>query len=45
MLDKDKVKRWYDWGIWSKKMVVDAVVKGKLNSNDYLYITGEEYTE
>lgn len=43
MLDKDKVKRWFNWGIWTKTMVKDAVVKGTLTEDDYLYVTGETY--
>lgn len=43
MLDKDKVKRWLGWGIWTKTMVKNAVVKGRLTEDDYLYITGEVY--
>lgn len=45
MLDKEKVKNWYKWGIWTKKMVGDAVAKGKLTADDYKEITGEDYTE
>lgn len=44
MLDVEKVKRWYKWGIWTKDMVKNAVVKGKLTEGDYLEITGEAYT-
>ena len=43
-MDKNKVKQWYDWGIWTKDMVTSAVKKGKLSIEDFLYITGEEYT-
>ena len=43
MLDVEKVKRWYKWGIWTKDMVKNAVVKGKLTEDDYLEITGEAY--
>ena len=42
-MDKDKVKNWYTWGIWTKEMVANAVAKGKLSADDYLYITGLEY--
>lgn len=44
-MDKDKVKQWYEWGIWTKDMVKNAVSKGKLAEEDYLYITGEVYME
>ena len=43
-MDKDKVKQWYTWGIWTKDMVANAVAKNKLTAEDYLYITGEVYT-
>lgn len=45
MLDKNKVKQWYDWGMWSKTMVKNAVDKGKLSPSDYKEITGEEYVK
>lgn len=44
-MDKDKVKRWYEWKMWTKEMVSDAVKKGKLKAEDYKYITGEDYIE
>lgn len=42
-MNKDKVKQWYDWGIWTLDMVVNAVEKGKLSIDDFLYITGLDY--
>ena len=42
-MDKDKVKQWYTWGIWTKEMVANAVVKDRLTPEDYFYITGLEY--
>lgn len=42
-MDRDKVKNWYEWGIWTKHMVANAVAKDRLSAEDYLYITGEEY--
>lgn len=44
-MDKNKVKQWYEWGIWIKEMVANAVKKDKLSKEDYLYITGEVYME
>lgn len=44
-MNKDKVKQWYEWGIWTKDMVKNAVAKDKLSKEDYLYITGEVYME
>lgn len=43
MLNKDKVKQWYKWGMWTVDMVKNAVAKGKLTADDYKEITGEEY--
>ena len=45
MLDKNKVKQWYEWGMWSKSMVKNAVAKGRLSPSDYKEITGEDYTK
>lgn len=45
MLDKEKVKNWYKWGIWTKEMVANAVAKNKLTADDYKEITGEDYAE
>lgn len=39
----NKIKKWYDEGIWTKSMVRDAVVKGKITAEEYKDITGEEY--
>ena len=43
MLDKNNVKQWYLWGIWTKEMLANAVKKEKLTVEDYKEITGEEY--
>ena len=43
MLNVEKVKYWHEHDIWTKKMVVDAVKKGKLTEENYKEITGEEY--
>lgn len=43
MLDKEKVKFWYENGLWTKQMVKNVVAKGRLTAEDYLYITGEVY--
>ncbi len=39
----EKIKYWYDNGMWSKKMVSNAVVKGKITAEEYEEITGEPY--
>ena len=43
MLDKEKVKQWYSWGLWSKEMIANAVARKKLTTEDYKEITGEDY--
>ena len=37
------VKKYYDAGLWSKKWVRDAVIKGWVTIAEYKLITGEEY--
>ena len=39
----DKIKRYYDSGVWNKTMVRNAVVKGKITKEEYETITGEKY--
>ena len=39
----EKIKKWYDSGMWTKKMVRNAVVKGKITEEEYTEITGEEF--
>lgn len=39
----NKIKNWYDSGMWSKSMVKNAVVKGKITAEEYELITGEAY--
>lgn len=38
-----RIKENYDSGLWSKKMVRDAVVCGFITKSEYYYITGELY--
>ena len=40
---RDDIERWYDAGIWTKKMVQNAVKKGKITAEDYAEIVGEPY--
>lgn len=40
-----KVKRYYDEGLWSKRQVHDAVVKGWITAEEYEIIIGELYEE
>ena len=39
----EKIKYYYDSGLWSKSKVRDAVVKGKITTEEYTLITGEPY--
>lgn len=43
MLDVNKVKYWYTNNLWTEVMVRNAVIKGKLTSENYKEITGKEY--
>lgn len=38
---KEKIKAWYKFGLWTKEMVRNAVVKGKLTEEEYREIVGE----
>ena len=38
---KAKIEKWYKQGLWSKKMVRDAVTKGIITEADYTEIVGE----
>lgn len=39
----EKIKKWYESGMWTKKMVRNAVIKGKITEDEYTEITGEKY--
>lgn len=39
----EKIKKWYESRMWTKKMVRNAVIKGKITEDEYNEITGEEY--
>ena len=39
------VKGYYDSGMWKKKAVRNAVVKGWIRDDEYEEITGEPYSE
>lgn len=38
---KEKIKRWYEQGLWTAEMVRNAVVKDKLTEEEYREIVGE----
>lgn len=39
----EKIKRWYDLGLWNIQQVRDAVAKDILTLEQYKQITGEPY--
>lgn len=39
----EKIKRWYEEGLWTKAMVRNAVRKGKITAEQYEKIVGEPY--
>jgi len=39
----EKVKRYYNKGLWNKEMVYNAVAKKWITPEQYKEITGEEY--
>jgi uncharacterized XkdX family phage protein len=39
----EKIKRWYEEGLWTKAMVRNAVRKGKITAEQYEQIVGEPY--
>lgn len=41
----EKVKGYYDRGLWSKSRVSDAVVKGWITENEYEEIIGIPYVK
>ena len=41
----NKVKTYYDKGLWDKNRVVNAVIKGWITEEEYADIVGEEAPE
>ena len=39
----DKIKKWYNNGIWKIEMVKNAIKKGIIKKEDFEKITGEKY--
>ena len=39
----ERIKRFYEQGLWTKSMVADGVRYGKIDSEQYKEITGEEW--
>ena len=38
---KEKIKKWYEQGLWTVEMVRNAVIKGKLTEDEYREIVEE----
>ena len=38
---KEKIKKWYEQGLWTAEMVRNAVIKGKLTEEEHREIVGE----
>ena len=41
----EKVKSYYDTGLWSKERVRNMVIKGVITEEEFYEITGEFYNE
>ena len=41
----EKVKKYYDIGLWSEERVRNMVIKGIITEEEYASIVGEEYEE
>ena len=39
----ERIKKYYDLGLWTKEMVKNAVEKGVITKEEYIEITGEPY--
>lgn len=43
MLTYEKIKSYFDRGLWTAEMVANAVVKEKISAEEYKQITGLDY--
>ena len=41
----EKIKSYYDTGLWSEERVANMVVKGVITEEEYASIVGKEYEE
>ena len=39
----DKIKNYYDTGLWTIEWVKNAVIKGKITAEQFKEITGQDY--
>lgn len=43
MTKYERLKRYYEKGLWNKEMIRNAVIKKWLTEEEYKEITGEDY--
>ena len=41
----EKIKKYYDTGLWSEERVRNMVIKGIITEEEYASIVGKEYKE
>ena len=41
----EKIKKYYDTGLWSEERVRNMVIKGIITEEEYASIVGKEYEE
>ena len=41
----EKIKKYYDTGLWSEERVRNMVIKGVITEEEYASIVGKEYEE
>ncbi len=41
----EKIKKYYEQGLWNKQRVREAVAKGIINTEQFRNITGKNYEE
>lgn len=41
----EKIKKYYDTGLWSEERVKNMVIKGIITEEEYASIVGKEYEE
>ena len=41
----EKIKSYYDTGLWSEERVRNMVIKGVITKEEFYHITGEFYNE
>lgn len=41
----EKIKKYYDTGLWNEERVRNMVIKGIISKDEYVSIVGKEYEE